>query len=520
MVFSSSVFLLAFLPIIVVVYFLVPSRPAKNTLLLLASLVFYAWGEPVYIALMLVSIGFNYVFAVLIDAHARGGSLPKQAQIYLILDLAANLAILCFFKYEGFLASNVNALLGTSIPNLELPLPIGISFYTLQAVSYVIDVYRGQVSAQKNPLYLGMYIAMFPQLVAGPIVRYSTIQDQILNRQESLEDFTAGLRLFCIGLGKKVLLANVVAILATKMLSMGGSSIGFVGAWFGLLAYTFQIFFDFAGYSDMAIGLGKMFGFQYLRNFNYPYISKSITEFWRRWHISLSSFFRDYVYISLGGNRCSVPRWIFNLSVVWVLTGFWHGAAWNFIIWGLFYLALLLLEKFVWGNFLAKLPSFIQHAYTIIIFMLGWLIFWIEDMEVMGEYALALVGVFGLTASSSIWELTFWAYIPIFVACIFASTPIVPWMRYRLSKWACGQNVSRGEFIRTDLPNAKHLATVGLCDNDFYIDHVLHHAITPKRARLFSLICCLGDIALLAILLFSVFSVISGSFNPFIYFRF
>lgn len=518
MVFSSSIFLLAFLPIVIIVYFLTPSRPAKNVLLLLASLVFYAWGEPVYIALMLVSIGFNYVFAVLIDT--ANNTHIRRARIWLVLDLVANLAILCFFKYEGFLATNLNALLGTSIPNLELPLPIGISFYTLQAVSYVIDVYRGQVVAQRNPLYLGMYIAMFPQLVAGPIVRYSTIQDQILNRRENLKDFAAGLRLFCIGLGKKVLLANVVAILATEMLSMGGSNIGLIGAWFGLLAYTFQIFFDFAGYSDMAIGLGKMFGFQYLRNFNYPYISKSITEFWRRWHISLSSFFRDYVYISLGGNRCPMPRWIFNLSVVWILTGFWHGAAWNFIIWGLFYLSLLLLEKFVWGKALANLPSVLQHAYTIIIFMLGWLIFWIEDMGAMGEYALALVGAFGWTASSSIWELTFWAYIPIFVACIFASTPIVPWIRYRLSAWVCGQKVSHGEFTRADLPNTKHLTTIGLCESDSYIDYAHRNAVNPKRVKLFELACFGGDIALLAILLLSVFSVISGSFNPFIYFRF
>lgn len=298
MVFSSSVFLLVFFPITVILYYLMPGRAAKNVFLLLVSLVFYAWGEPTYIVLMVLSILTNWIFGVLIE-HFRT---EKYRKILLIIDLVINLALLGFFKYEGFIADNLNAVLGAQIvPNLELPLPIGISFYTLQAISYIIDVYRNEVPAQRNLLYLGMYIAMFPQLVAGPIVRYSTIQDQVLHRQENLQDFCSGLRLFCTGLGKKVLLANVVAILSTKMLSMGGEQIGAVGAWAGLIAYSFQIYFDFSGYSDMAIGLGKMFGFKYLRNFNYPYISKSATEFWRRWHISLSSFFRDYIYIPLGG---------------------------------------------------------------------------------------------------------------------------------------------------------------------------------------------------------------------------
>lgn len=297
MVFSSTSFLLAFLPITLALYFAMPTRPLKNVLLLAVSLLFYAWGEPVYVLLMVASILANWLFAILIDqpiTHAR-------KRFLLVVNLVVNLSILGFFKYESFLATNINNLLGFQvIPDLQLPLPIGISFFTLQAVSYVIDVYREEVPAQKNPLYLGMYISMFPQLIAGPIVRYQTIQDQVLNRQENLKDFSAGLRLFIVGLAKKVLLANTVAILATKMLEMGGENIGAVGAWAGLAAYTFQIFFDFSGYSDMAIGLGKMFGFKYLRNFNYPYISKSATEFWRRWHISLSTFFRDYVYIPLG----------------------------------------------------------------------------------------------------------------------------------------------------------------------------------------------------------------------------
>lgn len=513
MVFSSSVFILAFLPITLILYFIIPNRAYRNVLLLLVSLVFYAWGEPVYVGLMLISMVCNWLFACGIERF------PVKAKLLLVFDLIVNLSILGFFKYEGFLAENINALFGTSIPDLNLPLPIGISFYTLQAVSYVIDVYRKEVPAQRNLLYLGMYIAMFPQLVAGPIVRYSTIQDQVLNRKENLRDFCAGARLFIVGLAKKVLLANVVAILATQMLDSGGANIGVVGAWAGLLAYTFQIFFDFAGYSDMAIGLGKMFGFQYLRNFNYPYISKSITEFWRRWHISLSTFFRDYIYISLGGNRCAKPRWIFNLSVVWFLTGFWHGAAWNYILWGLFYLAILLLEKFVWGKALAKLPSVLQHLYAIIVFMFGWLIFWIEDMGAMGEYFLAMFGAFGLTGGATLWELSFWSYWPVFIVCALASTPIVPWIRARLVAWVMGESCD--DFLKNDLPNPKLLSTESLCDYEGYLSKVdLTDAAVLKRARVFSLVLTLADIALIGLLLLATFSVVSGSFNPFIYFRF
>ena len=291
MVFSSSVFLFIFLPVVLGLYFIFPSRKVKNYWILVASLFFYAWGEPVYIVLMLVSIVANWLFALAIGRTRKDRQERNlSSKAILIVSLVFNIAVIGFFKYEGFLAENLNLILGSQIiPNLELPLPIGISFYTLQALSYVVDVYRGEVPPQRNVLFLGMYISCFPQLIAGPIVRYKTIQDQVLNRKETLEGFTSGMRLFVVGLAKKALLANTVAILATKMLSMGGESIGLVGAWGGLIAYTFQIFFDFSGYSDMAIGLGRMMGFSYLRNFNYPYISKSITEFWRRWHISLSS---------------------------------------------------------------------------------------------------------------------------------------------------------------------------------------------------------------------------------------
>lgn len=324
MVFSSTVFLFLFLPIVLVLYFVVPGKAAKNVLLLAASLVFYAWGEPVYVVLMVVSIACNWAFGLYVGPG--DGNRPRSKgfrRACLVLCLAIDLGILGFFKYEGFLAQNLNLLLGSNvIPDLQLPLPIGISFYTLQAVSYIVDDYRGEVKPQCNPLYLGMYIAMFPQLVAGPIVRYADIQDQIDNRRVTFTGFAQGVRLFTVGLGKKVLLANVVAILASSILAKTGADVGAVGVWAGLIAFTFQIYFDFSGYSDMAIGLGKMFGFQYLRNFNYPYISTSATGFWRRWHISLSTVFRDYVYIPMGGSRVSFPRWVLNIAVVWGLTGF------------------------------------------------------------------------------------------------------------------------------------------------------------------------------------------------------
>lgn len=511
MVFSSSVFLLAFMPIVIILYFLVPGRAAKNVFLLVASLVFYAWGEPVYIVLMVASISINWLFGILIEC-CLPRSIPRK--LCLVADLIANLGLLFFFKYEGFLAANLNAALGTSIPDFQLPLPIGISFYTLQAVSYIVDVYRNETPAQRNILYLGMYIAMFPQLVAGPIVRYSTIQDQILHRKESLAGFASGMRLFCVGLAKKVLLANTVAILAAFALTRTGSELGFIGVLGGLLAFTFQIYFDFAGYSDMAIGLGKMFGFQYLRNFNYPYISKSGTEFWRRWHISLSSFFRDYVYIPLGGNRVSAPRWMLNILCVWLLTGLWHGAAWNYILWGLFYGVLLIVEKRLLLAHLSKLPGAIQHIYGIVIFMFGWLLFWVEDMGQMGSYLAALGGAYGFTGSSTFWELTVWEYVPVFLVCAVASTPLVPWIRAKLLAWAQDQRVT--DFLETDLPNTKCLSTRELCRFD--VDGVA--ATKPSKRRVLSVIAVGADLTLLCLLVLSIMSVVSGSFNPFIYFRF
>lgn len=499
----------AFLPLVLLVYFIVPRRASKNTWLLLASLVFYAWGEPVYIFLMITSIVVNWIFGLVLGENQDAASRRKAI---LVLATVFNVAVIGFFKYEGFLAENINALVGMQlVPNLELPLPIGISFYTLQALSYVIDVYRGEVAPQRNILYLGMYIACFPQLIAGPIVRYQTIQDQIVGRKETLEGFADGMRLFIVGLAKKVLLANTVAILATKILSLGGPTIGLVGAWAGLIAYTFQIFFDFSGYSDMAIGLGRMMGFEYLRNFNYPYISRSITEFWRRWHISLSTFFRDYVYIPLGGSRCSKARNILNIAIVWTITGLWHGAAWNYVGWGMYYGVLLICEKFIWGKALAKAPRIVGHLYAICIFVFGWSFFWITDPAQLLSYWQAMAGQFGLTGDLSFWELTVWEYWPVLILCAVASTPICPFVKERFMSWVEARPARRiGEdgIVNPRWYDTKELATFT--------------AVPASHSRdvAYQVASVLYDIALLALLLMSCASVVSGSFNPFIYFQF
>lgn len=423
-----------------------------------------------------------------------------------------NVCVIGFFKYEGFLADNLNALVGSAVvPNLELPLPIGISFYTLQALSYVIDVYRREVEPQRNILYLGMYVACFPQLIAGPIVRYQTIQGQVVGRRETIDDFSSGLRLFIVGLAKKVLLANTCAILANDMLAQGGATIGLVGAWGGLVAYTFQIFFDFSGYSDMAIGLGRMMGFKYLRNFNYPYISKSVTEFWRRWHISLSTFFRDYIYIPLGGSRCGTGRQVLNISVVWAVTGLWHGAAWNYVLWGVYYGALLICEKFVWGKALRRLPAAVQHVYTIAIFVFGWSFFWITDPSQLVPYWQALAGRFGTTGADTFWQLGVWEYWPVFVACTVASLPVAPYLKARFEAWLEGGKVE--DFAQTSVVNPRCIQADTLC----VFDAAPQSAAKRRVAALASAAC---DLLLLALLALSAFSVVSGSFNPFIYFQF
>ncbi len=369
MVFSSVTFFYVFLPLVFLAYFIVPFR-FKNAVLLLFSLVFYAWGEPVYILLMLYSIVVNYCLGLAIDKY------PDKAKSTMVFTVVLNLFILGFFKYYGFLMENINSLFGLELPIHELALPIGISFYTFQTLSYIIDLYRGKIKCQKNIISYAAYISMFPQLIAGPIVRYSDVAAELEQREINLTKFGEGFERFIFGLAKKVLLANTIGALFDTVSGLG-SDISLLTAWLGAIAYTLQIYFDFSGYSDMAIGLGKMFGFTFLENFDYPYISKSVTEFWRRWHMSLGTWFREYVYIPLGGNRVSVIKHIRNIMIVWLLTGLWHGASWNFVVWGLYYGLLLLWEKYIFKP--KHFPAVFAHIFTMFAVIIGWVIFAAED---------------------------------------------------------------------------------------------------------------------------------------------
>ncbi len=393
MVFSSLLFLFRFLPAVLFFYYIVPKR-LRNLMLFLFSMVFYAWGEPVYIVLMIVSILISYAGGIAVDAIKRAGR-AGAAKTAMVISLACSLSLLLFFKYADFVIGTIDSLTGAGIAFLNLALPIGISFYTFQTMSYTIDVYRGDAKVQKNLITYGTYVVMFPQLIAGPIVRYKTIDTQLRSRKETAEEFAEGVKRFMIGLGKKVLLANNAGALWDTVSAMTVTEVPALTAWIGIAAYTFQIYFDFSAYSDMAIGLGHMFGFHFLENFNYPYISKSITEFWRRWHISLSTWFKEYVYIPLGGNRVRPLRHIFNLLVVWLLTGFWHGASWNFVLWGLYYGVILILEKYVYGKYLEKLPGIVQHIYSMLLVMIGWEIFVFTDFSEGLQFLRALVGGFG-----------------------------------------------------------------------------------------------------------------------------
>ena len=393
MIFSSLLFLFRFLPAVLFTYYIVPGS-LRNLVLLLFSLVFYAWGEPVYIVLMLVSVLVSFTGGIAVDRMKKNGR-PLGAKVALILSSVISLSLLGFFKYADFAIGTINSLTGAGIDLLKVALPIGISFYTFQTMSYTIDVYRGEAEVQKNLISFGAYVSMFPQLIAGPIVQYKTIDRQLRSRRESSEEFAQGVHRFVVGLGKKVLLANNAGALWDTVSSMTCTELPVMTAWMGLAAYTFQLYFDFSAYSDMAIGLGHMFGFRFLENFNYPYISKSITEFWRRWHISLGTWFRDYVYIPLGGNRVNPLRHIRNIMVVWLLTGIWHGASWNFVIWGIYYGILLLIEKFFLGKYLQKLPSVFQHIYCMFFVMIGWNLFVFDDMGAGIAYLKALFGGYG-----------------------------------------------------------------------------------------------------------------------------
>ncbi len=388
MVFSSLNFIYLFLPICLGLYFLMRGMKAKNILLLIMSLLFYAWGEPVWVILLIFSAVVDYTNGLIIEKHRN----QWQAKAALVASLIINLSMLGVFKYSGFFVENINAVLGTGIPVPTFNLPIGISFYTFQTISYTVDVYRDEVKVQHSFANFLLFVSLFPQLIAGPILRYADIDEQIDNRRTTLQGFSAGITRFMAGLGKKVLLANLAGEITTNLIGSDLAGLSVVGAWTGIFFYAMQIYFDFSGYSDMAIGLGKMFGFTYVENFNFPYISKSITEFWRRWHITLSSFFRDYLYIPLGGNRSHFVR---NMFIVWLLTGFWHGASWNFILWGLYYFVFLMLEKLFFHKVLDRLPSIFGHIYSILIMLVGWVFFYFDDMSRLGHMLKLMFGISG-----------------------------------------------------------------------------------------------------------------------------
>lgn len=418
MVFSSLVFMFAYLPITLLAYYLVP-RQGRNIFLFIVNLIFYGWGEPKLVLLMVFNIFFNYLGGWLVDKYRADA---KKKKLFLILTCVLDIGILAVFKYTGMITETLNMLPFLNIPELQISLPIGISFYTFQTMSYVIDVYRDDAPVSKNFINFGTYVALFPQLIAGPIVRYRDVAEQLVNRRETLEMFTKGVKLFMVGLAKKVIIANTMGTLTTNIFATTDEN-GVVGTWVGMIAYTFQIYFDFSGYSDMACGLGNMMGFEFLKNFNYPYIAKSITDFWRRWHISLSTWFKEYVYIPLGGNRKGVKRQILNLLIVWGLTGLWHGAAYNFVLWGLYYGLLLILEKFVLKKFLDRLPSFVQHIYTLFIIIIGWGLFYFTDVGQLGEFMVDLFnfgnGICGNQAFNLIMS-----NLPMLIIAAVASTPL------------------------------------------------------------------------------------------------
>ncbi len=466
MTFSSTVFLFLFFPAVLAGYFILPARwrTWRNLFLLLASLGFYFYGEPRGIAIMLGSIAGNYLLALWMDAK------PRHRRAALALSVALNLGVLCFYKYLGFIAENLVSL-GASLTVPDIVMPIGISFFTFQGMSYVFDVYQGTVRAQKNPMLVALYISLFPQLVAGPIVRYETIERELTTRAETLDGAAEGMRRFIFGLGKKLLLANPMGAVAAEIFAMDASALAAPVLWLGAVAYTFQIFFDFSGYSDMAIGIGRIFGFHFLENFNYPYISQSITEFWRRWHMSLSSWFRDYVYIPLGGNRRGRARQLFNILVVWALTGLWHGAAWNFVLWGLYFAFILILEKVFLGRALKRMWRPLRHLYSLVLIIIGWVIFNSSGLGQVGQYIGGMFTHWQLSAEEGKQALyLLLEYRFEWLACILLSLPLGPALRRRLGE--------KGWF-------------------------------EPARMA-----ACLGVFAL------ALLALVSTTFNPFIYFRF
>lgn len=414
MLFSSVPFLFYFLPAALLIYFAAP-RQLKNAVLLLASLFFYAWGEPKYMLLMLVSIVQGYGFGLLIEKH-RG---QKASKVFLTLSILVSLGLLGYFKYADFFLSSVNAVTGLSLPLLKLSLPIGISFYTFQTMSYTIDVYRGDAKAQKNIINFGAYVTLFPQLIAGPIVRYQTVADELEHRDCTADLFADGVKRFACGIGKKVLLANNIGLLWEAASAQATPTV--LTAWLGVIAYGFQIYFDFSGYSDMAIGLGRMLGFRFLENFNYPFLADSITDFWRRWHISMGTWFRDYVYIPLGGNKGGLAKQLRNIAIVWLLTGFWHGASWNFVLWGVYFGVLLVLEKLFLLRWLKRLPAVLRHIYALVLVTISWTLFAFTEISKGAAWCKAMLSGMLFDSSSLYLLLT---YGPMLAICALVATPL------------------------------------------------------------------------------------------------
>ena len=466
MVFSSTIFLCVYLPLVLLGYYICPKK-GRNLFLLIVSLVFYAWGEPKYVFLMMFSIVVNFVFGLLMERYRQN---EKRLKLMLVLSVIIDIGLLSAFKYTDFIITNINAAFGTGFDLLNIALPIGISFYTFQAMSYTIDVYRNDVRVQRNLIDFGMYITMFPQLIAGPIVRYSDVQDQLAERSVTSADFSEGIMRFVVGLGKKVLLANQMGAVWSGIYALGGD-VSALTAWTGAAAYTFQIYFDFSGYSDMAIGLGRMFGFKFPENFRYPYESVSITDFWRRWHITLSTWFKEYLYIPLGGNRRGLARQALNLLIVWALTGFWHGAGWNFVMWGLYYFLILFIEKLFLLKALDKLPKLLRHVYALLLIVIGWVIFASDDVSVLLPYLGSMFGANGAVGGMDVYTLTTKAVL--IVICCIAST---------------------------QLPKKLFLSCTG--------------AMNEKAAFV------LKSVLTLALLALSMVFLIGDSYNPFLYFRF
>lgn len=431
MLFSSITFLYYFLPIFLILYFLTPKK-GKNLVLMIASLVFYGWGEPVYLLFMLLSVGVHYVLALLIERHQG----RKLARFWLVLAVTFSLALLGYFKYADFFIQNFNAVTGMSLPLLKVALPIGISFYTFQIMSYTIDVYRQETPAQRSIIKLTTYVSMFPQLIAGPIVRYVDVAAGLDEREHSFAKVRSGLRRFMVGLAKKVILANSLGELCQVFLKTPDQTVLF--HWLYAVAFTLQIYFDFSGYSDMAIGLGRILGFEFLENFNYPFISKSITEFWRRWHISLSSWFRDYLYIPLGGSRVGRSRLVFNILLVWLLTGFWHGAAWNFIVWGLIFAVLLLVEKLWLSSFLEKIPAWIRHVFVLLVVVVSFVVFDAPDLAVAGQRIGAMFGTGKLPWADTVTYYYLRSYGLVLILAAVCSTPLIKmaFEKLRAGAWA------------------------------------------------------------------------------------